>query len=429
MSAFSVFESMFRAEQPSSYDFIVAMSAQLQQLAELADVRADIPQALFDELDVAHLNVALVPCNYGGRDSFGSLRRRLIVNYWLGKGDPALAIALPGPSLASPPLCMLANPRQKQEFFRPFIESSVPRWAAFALTEAHGGSDAAGLRTRATQLAGGGWRLKGKKQYIGNAYRAKQAIVFATVDERTQRFGIRAFLVDTEAPGVTVEPHRQVLGLRCVQLSTINLDDLEVGDERLLHDPRQTRQTDAFEGAQGAWNFMRPCLSAMICGAAHSALEHFLQAASRDPGYQASARVLQLQKDRAAMLGEAVQAVLGLCFRAANEFDHGRPSEILGSAAKALAATVALEVADLMVCTQAMLPDLLEPDWVDRYVRNARAFDILEGTGEMQRLMIARQVGTQRRFTDLAHLQGRFKVKASTVESNTPKPNPRPSVQ
>jgi len=408
VSAFFTFESMYRAEEPSAYDFIVSMSDQLRLHAGLADVSADVPQSLLDKIGVENLNIALVPFSYGGRESFGSLRRRLIVNYWLGKGDPALAIALPGPNLASPPLCMLASPLQKQDFFKPFIESSNPRWAAFALTEAHGGSDATGLRTQATKLENGDWRISGAKQYIGNAYRAKQAIVFATVNERAQRFGIRAFLIDLDAPGITVAPHRQMLGLRCVQLSKIALNNHDVGGGRLLHDPQRTRHIDAFEGAQGAWNFMRPSLSAMVCGAAHSALEDFLRAvsrSSRSARHPALARVLQLQQDRAAMLGEAVSVALGLCFRAAGEFDHGRPSEILGSCAKAFAATIALEVADFMVCTQAIFPDLLEPTLVDRYVRNARAFDILEGTGEIQRLIISRQIAGQRRFKKLTQLQ------------------------
>jgi acyl-CoA dehydrogenase len=403
MSVFSTFETMFRGEEPQAYEFVTELSAQLNRHAAAADADGQVPQVLIDAFGVESLNIALVPIAHGGRGSFGSLRRRLIANYWLGKGDPALAIALPGPSLASPPMCVLASHEQKQSFYRQFVGSSEPVWAAFALTEAHGGSDAAGLRTQAVRQPGGGWRLSGNKQYIGNAFRARQAVVFATVDERVQRFGIRAFLVDLDDPRVTVEPHSQMLGLRCVQLSKIKLDGVEVGDDRLLQDPQRTRQVDAFEGAQGAWDFMRPSLSTMICGAATRALDELLRATQPAAQTPAVAGLRAVQRERALALREAVDTALGVCFRAAAEFDHDRASSTLGSAAKALAATAALDVADLLLSTQSLFAQALDPSFVDRYIRNARAFDILEGTGEMQRLMVARQVGAQRssRFSAL----------------------------
>lgn len=402
MPAFENFEKLFRHREQDAFEFITALSDEIWRCSKTADETRQIPEQIFQKFDVRKLNLALVPSVYGGREAFGSLRRRLIANFHLGYGDPALAIALPGPSLASPPICSLGSQEQKRRFFSQFSGAETPTWAAFALTEPIGGSDATALKTRAEPIAGG-WRISGEKHYIGNAFRARQAVVFATIDEKKRRFGIRAFLVDLNDPRISVTPHRYMLGLRCVQLSRIKLDGVEIDGERLLTNPDRGGTVDAFEGAQKAWDFMRPNLSAMICGAACRALTEVLHATEKAAVLPAIQNERMKTRDRAIALRHRVDAALDVCLKAANEFDHGRISSMLGSAAKALAATAALNVADFLMSIPEEYLHMLEPGYPDRYVRNARSFDILEGTGEMQRLMIARHVAEQRstRFSGL----------------------------
>lgn len=402
MSAFKNFEEIFRHRETDGYEFITTLSDELWRHSKTADETGKIPEQIFQQFNVRKLNLALVPSVYGGREAFGSLRRRLIANFRLGYGDPALAIAMPGPSLASPPICSLGSQEQKKRFYSQFSEAEIPTWAAFALTEPHGGSDATALKTRAEPIAGG-WRISGEKHYIGNAFRARQAVVFATIDEKKRRFGIRAFLVDLNDPRVNVTPHSYMLGLRCVQLSKIKLNGVEIGADRLLTNPDRSATVDAFEGAQSAWDFMRPNLSGMICGSAYRALDEALRATEKAAAHPSIENERKKIRDQAIALRHRVEAALDVCLKAANEYDHGRISSMLGSAAKALAATAALNVADFLMSLPETYLQMLEPGYPYRYVRNARSFDILEGTGEMQRLMIARQVVEQRskRFADL----------------------------
>jgi len=406
MSAYENFEKLFRHRESEAFEFIKALSDELWRCGTTADETRQIPERIFQQFSVHKLNLALVPSVYGGREAYGSLRRRLIANFNLGYGDPALAIALPGPSLASPPICSLGSLEQKRRFFRQFSEAEIPTWSAFALTEPNVGSDATALKTRAEPVPGG-WRISGEKHYIGNAFRARQAVVFATIDEKKRRFGIRAFLVDLNDPRVTVTPHRYMLGLRCVQLSRIKLDSVEVDEERLLTNPDRGATVDAFEGAQNAWDFMRPNLSGMICGSAYRALAEVLRVTEKSASIPFVENERKKTRYQAIALRHRVEAALDVCLKAANEYDHGRISSMLGSAAKALAATAALNVADFLMSLPEEYLHMLEPGYPDRYVRNARSFDILEGTGEMQRLMIARQVAEQRptRFAGLlSHL-------------------------
>ncbi len=402
MSAFNHFENLFRQRESDAFEFITSLSDELWRYSGTADETRQIPEQIFQKFSVRKLNLALVPSAYGGREAFGSLRRRLIANFRLGYGDPALAIAMPGPSLASPPVCSLGSQEQKEKFFGQFAGTDTPTWAAFALTEPHGGSDATALKTRAESIDGK-WRISGEKHYIGNAFRARQAVVFATIDERRRRFGIRAFLVDLNDPRISVTPHHYMLGLRCVQLSKIKLDGVEVDGDRLLTNPDRGATVDAFEGAQNAWDFMRPNLSGMICGAAYRALSEVLHVTENAAALPSIENERTTVRDQAIALRHRVEAALDVCLKAANEYDHGRISSMLGSAAKALAATAALNVADFLMRIPEAYLQMLKPGYPDRYVRNARSFDILEGTGEMQRLMIARQVAEQRsrRFAGL----------------------------
>lgn len=414
MSAFENFEKLFRHREPDAFEFVTALSDELWRCSKTADETGQVPEQIFQKFSARKLNLALVPSVYGGREAFSSLRRRLIANFRLGYGDPALAIALPGPSLASPPLCSLGSQEQKRRFFSQFAGTETPTWAAFALTEPSGGSDATALKTCAESIAGG-WRISGEKHYIGNAFRARQAVVFATIDEKKRRFGIRTFLVDLNDSRVSVTPHRYMLGLRCVQLSRIKLDGVEVDGERLLANPDRGGTVDAFEGAQHAWDFMRPNLSAMICGAAYRALAEVLHATEKAKTLPSIENERTKTRYQAIALRHRVEAALDVCLKAANEFDHGRVSSMLGSSAKALAATAALNVADFLMSIPDEYLQMLDPGYPNRYVRNARSFDILEGTGEMQRLMIARQVAEQRsaRFSGLL-----AKLAASQTQRN-----------
>ena len=145
---------------------------------------------------VRALNLNLVPSQYGDV-LVQSLTSRVMLMEYLGYADAALALALPGPGLAMPPVLALANERQQAAFFAGF-HSDAPRWGAFAITDC--GSDATAMRTSARKTAHG-WVLNGTKCFTTNGARANTIITFATINRNAGRFGIRAFRVEHDAPG------------------------------------------------------------------------------------------------------------------------------------------------------------------------------------------------------------------------------------
>lgn len=137
------------------------LCAQIRAHRDEADRTGQIPATFWQSDMVRALNLNLVPSQYGGCPGVQSLTSRVMLMEYLGYADAALALALPGPGLAMPPVLALANERQQAAFFAGF-HSDAPRWGAFAITEPDCGSDATAMRTSARKTAHG-WVLNGTK--------------------------------------------------------------------------------------------------------------------------------------------------------------------------------------------------------------------------------------------------------------------------
>jgi len=337
--------------------------------------------------DVRALNMNLVPADHGGCPALQSLVAQATLMAYLGEADASLALALPGPGLAMPPVVALASSEQRDQFLRRF-ESDAPRWGAFAITEPDCGSDATAMRTSARKT-GRGWILNGTKCFITNGARADCVITFATINRQMGRYGIRAFLVDCNTPGFTVSRIERMAGLRATQLAVLSYTDCEVTDDALLARGDEKPLDDAFSGAQRSWDYFRPLLSAVMVGACRRVradLAVWLDAggtpADRHRGV-ASVEASLLDIDR------QIAAAWLLCHCTAWKADQGIATSMDSSMTKAFASRVASRV------TRAAM-DLAGIDGIaacpslEQGYRDARAFDIMEGTGDLQRLMIAR---------------------------------------
>ncbi|MFM0208060.1 acyl-CoA dehydrogenase family protein [Paraburkholderia sediminicola] len=337
--------------------------------------------------DVSALNMNLVPSRYGGCPALQSLVAQATLMAYLGEADASLALALPGPGLAMPPVVALASTQQQALFFQRF-QSGTPRWGAFAITEPDCGSDATAMRTSARKT-GRGWVLNGTKCFITNGARADCVITFATINRQMGRYGIRAFLVDCNTPRFTVSRIERMAGLRATQLAVLSYADCEVTDDALLARGDEKPLDDAFSGAQRSWDYFRPLLSAVMigtCRRVRADLVAWLDAggtpADRHQGV-ASVKASLLDIDR------QIAAAWLLCHCTAWKTDRGVATSMDSSMTKAFASRVAARV------TRAAM-DLAGIDGIaacpslEQAYRDARAFDIMEGTGDLQRLMIAR---------------------------------------
>ncbi|MDC6167145.1 acyl-CoA dehydrogenase family protein [Paucibacter sp. XJ19-41] len=373
-----------RAQQASLGCDFNALIAAIERHSPHTDRTGEIPDAFWDEVDVRGLNMMLVPRQFNPEGHLPSAVERVSLYEEVGRADPGYAIALPGPGLSMPPLSALGSQEQQARFFS-IYRSDLPRWGAFAITEPHAGSDATALRTTARRCAGG-YVLNGSKCFITNGARADQVVVFATLDTSRGRFGIRAFVVDRDTPGFEVVRTERMLGLRASQLAVLSFQDCEVGEDRLLWGPHVGRHLDAFSGAQGAWDFMRPMLTSVIVGTCRRIRDALAELLSEGG---ASRRLSG--RDVETILLEMDRKIYGarlLGLKAAWKFDHGIPMSKDASMAKAYASRVAMELAEQalrIAGVQALRPG----SRLERAYRDAKAFDILEGTGDMQRQMVS----------------------------------------
>ena len=363
------------------------LMAAMPAYVEEGDRTGDLPAGLLAAAPADALNRMNVPVPYGGLAATATARSRADVFERVGRICPALPMALPGPGLAMPPVLSLGTEDQRRAFFALFTEAHEPRFAAFAITEPQGGSDAVAMRTTATR-DGDEWILDGEKCFISGGARADVTVVFATIAPDKGRFGIRAFLVPAGTPGFRVDGCEDMLGLRASQLARLSFTGCRLPLTAMLgHNGRRGPFIDAFTGAQNAWNYMRPALAAGINGACLGALDHaaalLRQGAVAGVSRRAAAGVT-LAHFRA-----RTAAARRIALAAADRFDAGEDASLDASMAKAFSASLAMDLAEALA---ALFPAemLVRGSRLEKFGRDAKAFDILEGTGEMQRLMIAR---------------------------------------
>ncbi|MEM7677621.1 MAG: acyl-CoA dehydrogenase family protein, partial [Myxococcota bacterium] len=306
----------------------------------------------------------------------------------IGRICPGLPIGLPGPGLSTPPVLSLGTEKQKEEYFQRFLNKDRPVWGCFAITEPQSGSDATAMRTTAKR-DGNTYILNGDKCFITCGARADVVVVFATLNPDKGRFGIRAFVVPRETPGFTISSCEEMMGLRASQLASLSFDDCVLPAEYMLGwNGKRGPWIDAFTGAQNAWDYMRPVLASMMNGSSAGILDYAERCL--DSGDHILSRAMaggarnQISKFRARCYASQL-----LALRAAWKFDHGESTSMDASMAKACASSLGTEVAHSLA---SLFPvhAATAGNRIEKYYRDAKAFDIIEGTGDMQRLLIAR---------------------------------------
>ncbi len=377
---------MLRQRMASIGQPIDGLTRQMREHAAQVDATGDVPASFWQQVNVRALNLNLVPPEHGGDEGLWPLMQRVLLMEQLGHADPALALALPGPGLSTPPLLALASQEQQCALFSRF-QSDTPVWGGFAITEPDIGSDATALRTSARECSDG-YVLNGTKCFITNGARADFIVTFATLDKGRGRFGVRAFAVDRRTPGFEVVRLEKMLGLRGSQLAVLSYSDCIVPKHCLLKRGDESRLHDAFSGAQSSWDYFRPILSSVIVGSCARVRDELAQYVEAHGPKAAHWR----RADVAAMLSGIsgkISAARLLCHKAAWRHEQGLPVSKDSSMAKAYASRIAMEIAEAVLQTVG-LEGLHERPLFERFYRDAKAYDILEGTGDMQRLMVTR---------------------------------------
>ena len=357
------------------------MDERVRPRVEEIDAAGEFPEdvrRLFGEHDVF---TTVVPTEYGGLD--GSLLTLTLVCEEVTRVCANSGMILGNQSLGAAPIALYGNEEQKKEYLP---KLATGEWlCSFALSEPGAGSDAAALQTRA-HPDGDGWVLSGRKNFITQANVADVMTVFARVEGESKR-PISAFIVTRDNLGWFADRVEHKMGLRGSPTCSVVLEDVRVPAEALLGDVG-----DGLPIALGTLDKGRIMTASMALGIAQGALELALgYAQEREQFGQPIARFQAIQFMLADMETD-LQAGRALVRSAAASYDGGDPEIIKCSAATKLFVT---EMVNRV--TSSALQILGGYGYIvdygaERRVRDARIFAIFEGTNEIQRLVIAREL-------------------------------------
>ncbi len=288
-------------------------------------------------------------------------------------------------SVGCGPLLNYGTQAQKDAWLRDLASGQAI--GCFCLTEPQAGSEAHNLRTRA-ELKDGQWVLNGAKQFVTNGKRAKLAIVFAVTDPELGKKGLSAFLVPTDTPGFVVERAEHKMGLRASDTCAIALDDCRIPQENLLGE-RGKGLAIALSNLEGG----RIGIAAQSIGIARAAFEAALRYARERVQFGKPIIEHQSIANLLADMHTRINAARLLTHHAARLRSAGLPCLSEASQAKLFASEMAEQV-----CSSAIQIHggygYLEDYPVERYYRDARITQIYEGTSEIQRMLIARELGS-----------------------------------
>jgi len=324
----------------------------------------------------------LVPAEWGGAGMDHVALAVAIEEIAAGDGATSTIMSVQN-SVVCMPLLKYGSPAQKEAWLRRLASGTA--LGAFCLTEPHAGSDAAAIRTRATRSERG-WVLNGTKQFITSGKHAEVAIVFAVTDPAAGKKGISAFVVPTNTPGYRVARVEHKLGQRASDTAQIDFEDCCVPPEAMLGAPGEGYRI-ALSNLEGG----RIGIAAQSIGMARAALAAAVKYAGERTSFGVTLDQHQAVAFRLADMATKIEVARQMVLHAASLRDAGRPCLREASMAKLFASEMAEQV-----CSDAIQIHggygYVEDFPVERLYRDVRVCQIYEGTSDVQRLVIARQL-------------------------------------
>ena len=334
------------------------------------------PESVWDTLATLDLTGLTTPVEYGG---FGADRvSYAVVNEELAAGSLSVATALSVHCLASSCIATFAEESVREEWL-PEMATGRPV-GAFALSEPEAGSNPAEMTTTA-RAVDDGWVLDGEKQWITNGQRSGVVVVFARTDE-----GVTQFLVPKDRPGLTVGPKEEKLGLRASDTTSLSLDGVRVPDRYRLTEPGRGLSA-ALEVLTGG----RVGIAAQAVGLAQAAYEHAREYAGEREQFDRPIGEFQSIRHALAEMRTTIQAGRLLTRDAARRLERGEDARAAASMAKYFASEGAMDVTNEAVQIHGGYGYTTEYP-VEQLYRDARITTIYEGTTQIQKTIIGRDI-------------------------------------
>jgi len=328
------------------------------------------------------MNIA-VPQEYGGL-GLGVLDD-VVINEELGTGCLGMTTSISVNTLALYPILLGGTPAQIKEFVVPFL--SEPKIASFCLTEPNSGSDAGSLSTHIKE-DGDHYIVNGSKMWITNAGQASLFSVFATTNKELRTKGMACIVVPADAKGVSLGKHEDKLGQRCSDTRAITFENVRVPKSHLIG-----KVGEGFKIAMKTLDRTRPPIAAGAVGAARSALQHSVKYSKERRQFNQSISSFQAIQFMLADMATKVEAGRLLCQRAGWLLDRGdfEAANLASAHAKRFSADMAMEVAIDAVQVFGGYGYTKEYP-VEKIMRDVKLVQIYEGTSQIQRVVIAREL-------------------------------------
>jgi acyl-CoA dehydrogenase len=323
----------------------------------------------------------------------------------LAWGDVGQYLCTPSGMLGGTAIEAVGTLEQKERFLSRFADSkAAPAWGAMAMTEPGAGSDTSAISTTAVlDEETNEWVINGEKIFCTSGGLALEesdglVVVWATVDKKAGRAGMKSFVVEAGTPGVKVTKAEIKHGIRASDTVSIVFDNARIPFDNILGSP-EVRQRDpeskkGFKGAMKTFDASRPIVAATAVGVARAALEFTKKKLEEAgvtirydaPPYEQTA----LERDIILMEAE-LKATWLLTLRAGSMMDYGQPNARESSMCKAKAGEASTRIAQK--CVEILGPMGYSREWIiEKLARDAKIADLYEGTREINQLIVARQV-------------------------------------
>jgi len=287
-------------------------------------------------------------------------------------------------SLGGAPLNLFGTDEQKEKYLTPICTGES--FGAFGLTEPNAGSDAGGTETRAVE-DGDDWVINGSKVYITNASYAKHLAITAITGMVDGKKEISAIIVPTDAEGFTIIDNYEKMGLNASNTTELVLDNVRVPKGNLLG-----KRGEGFKQFLVTLDGGRIGIAAMAVGIAQAAFNRALAYSKERKQFGKTLSEFQITQFKLADMAMKIELARNMVYKAAWMKDQGRPFTKEASMAKLYASEISMQVANEAIQIHGGYGYMKEYE-VERYMRDAKLLEIGEGTSEVQRMVIARQIG------------------------------------
>lgn len=350
-------------------------------LAQKYDDEEIFPKDVFEKAFELGLVNTCIPAEFGGT-GFSALDS-VIITERLAYGCMGMTTCFMANDLALLPIAIAGTPEQKKKFLTPFTEKF--KMASFCLTEPGNGSDAAGIKTTFKE-DGDDIVINGEKMWITNAGHADLFVVYGTIDPALKHKGISAVVVEGGTEGIEIGKKEDKMGHRCSDTRGLRFNNVRVPKENILGELGK-----GWKIAMATLDHSRPLVASCALGGAARALEESKKYAKERIQFNVPIAEHQAIQMMLSDMAIKVHAAENLIHKAAWQLDQGKRNTLVASMAKAFAADACMQITTDAVQIFGGYGYSKEYP-VEKLMRDSKLIQIYEGTSQIQRLVIAREI-------------------------------------